>query len=62
MKWTAVAVAVDHWVSRAPGGWPVSVKLWRDGWVLGCRYARQPATLFGSLRQAVAYLESGSLV
>jgi hypothetical protein len=60
MKWTAVAI--DHWVTWSPQGLPVSVKLWRDGWVLGCRCARQPATLFGSLRQVVAYLESGRLV
>jgi hypothetical protein len=56
------AVAVNHWVTRTRTGMPVSVKLWRDGWVLGCRFARQPATLFGSLREVISYLESGRLV
>lgn len=60
MIWTAVAI--NHWVSRTRQGMPVSVKLWRDGWVLGCRCARQPATLFRTLRDVVAYLESGRLV
>lgn len=56
------AVAVDHWVTTAPNGKPASVKLWRDGWVLGCRSARSPAVLFATLRDVVAYLSSGHLV
>lgn len=60
MIWTAVAV--DHWVTRTRQGMPASVKLWRDGWILGCKSARVPCVLFRTLRDVVAYLESGRLV
>jgi hypothetical protein len=57
-----IAVAENHWITRSPQGLPVSVKLWRDGWVLGCRFARQPAVIFQRLRDVVSYLEPGRLV